>query len=234
MSEMHVKPLVSVIIPVYNAAKYVEEAIESILNQTYSPIEIIAVNDGSTDNSAEVLAAYSNRIQIISSTNKGIGAARNLGISKSQGRFLAFLDADDYWELNKLEIQMQEFASNPSLDIVYCSFKEFLSPDMTSEMMEKRILKPAAMSGAVAGTSLVKKTAFDKVGLFSEHWKTGEYIDWYARAKEQNLILSHIDNCLYHRRSHSDNHTLRESDSKRDYLLVLKASLDRRRGMVKD
>jgi glycosyltransferase involved in cell wall biosynthesis len=234
MSEMHVKPLVSVIIPVYNAAKYVGQAIESILGQTYSPIEVIAVNDGSIDKSAEVLNNYSNRIQIISSTNNGIGAARNLAIRQSSGSFLAFLDADDYWELNKLEIQMQEFASNPSLDIVYCSFKEFLSPDMTSEMMEKRILKPAAMSGAVAGTSLIKRTAFNKVGLFSEHWRTGEYIDWYARAKEQNLVMKHIDNCLYHRRSHSDNHTLRESKSKRDYVHILKASLDRRRAMVKE
>jgi glycosyltransferase involved in cell wall biosynthesis len=234
MREMTVKPLVSVIIPVYNAAKYLAEAIESVLSQTYNNVEVIAVNDGSTDNSLEVLSAYSNRIQIISSANKGIGSARNLAIHQSKGSFLAFLDADDFWELNKLEVQMQVFASNPNLDIVYCSFKEFLSPDMTSELIQKRILKPTAMSGAIAGTSLVKRTAFDKVGLFSEQWKTGEYIDWYARAKEQNLTVKHIDNCLYHRRSHSDNHTFRESESKRDYLHVLKASLDRRRGMVKD
>lgn len=222
------------IIPVYNAEKYVAQAIESVLGQTFNQIEIIAVNDGSTDNSAEVLSTYSNRIQIISSTNKGIGAARNLGVSKSQGRFLAFLDADDYWDLRKLEVQMEMFEQNPGLDIVYCSFMEFLSPDLSAEMMANRMLKASAMSGAVAGTSLVKKSSFDKVGLFSEQWKTGEYIDWYARAKEQNLMMKHIDHCLYHRRSHSDNHTVRESESKRDYLHVLKASLDRRRAMVKE
>ncbi|MDA9121212.1 glycosyltransferase family 2 protein [Flavobacteriales bacterium] len=229
MLKTNEEPLISVIIPVYNASKYLDEALQSVFNQSYKNLEIIAVNDGSTDNSSEVLEKYASRITIITSINKGIGSARNLGIKAARGEYLAFLDADDIWDSEKLKKQITNFENDPSLDIVYCSFKEFMSPDMDSEMAAKRILKPEAMTGASCGTSLLPRSSFEKVGYFSEELKSGEYIDWFARAKEQKLNLLFTNECLYHRRSHSDNHTVRESDSRMDYLKVLKAALERRR-----
>lgn len=105
---------VSVIIPVYNAAKYLRESIESVLCQTYSDLEIIIVNDGSTDSSLEIAENYQNdsRVKIISSKNKGAAAARNIGIRNSNGAYFQFLDADDILPSNKIEEQMKVLDKN--------------------------------------------------------------------------------------------------------------------------
>lgn len=105
---------VSVIIPVYNAANYLRESIESVLCQTYSDLEIIIVNDGSTDNSLEIAESYQNdsRVKIISSKNKGAATARNIGIRNSNGAYFQFLDADDILPSNKIEEQMKVLDEN--------------------------------------------------------------------------------------------------------------------------
>ena len=100
------KPLVSVIVPVYNVEKYLEECLDSIINQTLEDIEIICVNDGSTDNSLKILKKYAkkdNRIKIINQKNCGLGCARNSGLNQSQGDYIFFLDSDDYLNPNILE-----------------------------------------------------------------------------------------------------------------------------------
>lgn len=221
--------LISVIVPVYNAARYVREAIDSIVAQTYDQVEIIAVNDGSTDQSLHVLSEFAEKITIIDSVNKGIASARNLGIAATKGHYLAFLDADDTWEANKLRLQLDHLNQNPSMDMVFCSFQEFLSPDLQGDILARRVLKAGPMKVAAAGTMLVPRNVFDRVGLFSEELRSGEFIDWFARAKELGLAALFTDDCLYHRRSHDDNHTLKADRLHADYLRVIKAALDRRR-----
>ncbi len=95
-------PLVSVIIPAYNAGKYIESAVESVLRQSYTNIELIVVNDGSTDNTLDVLSHFSD-IKILSTSNKGVSHARNVGIDTSKGEYISFLDADDELEINAIE-----------------------------------------------------------------------------------------------------------------------------------
>ena len=115
--------LVSVIIPVYNGELYLDEAIESALGQPYRPIEVIVVDDGSTDGSAEVAKQFDSPMRYCFQPNAGLGAARNKGISLAQGSFFAFLDADDLWLENKLTRQMALFDKNPELDkdrFVFC------------------------------------------------------------------------------------------------------------------
>lgn len=118
-------PKVSVIIPVYNAEKYLNKCLESLINQTLSDIEIICINDGSTDNSLKILQEYAqkdSRIRIIDKKNEGQGKARNLGIELANGEYLAFVDSDDWCELNMYE-ELYITAKNNDADLVECSFK---------------------------------------------------------------------------------------------------------------
>src|SRR5438034_9298591 len=111
---------VSVIIPTYNYARYLAAAIESALAQTYAPLEIIVVDDGSTDDTLRILGAYGNRLRVLRQANQGAGAARNAGIAAARGEYVAFLDSDDLWHPRKLELQLARFASDPDLGLVHC------------------------------------------------------------------------------------------------------------------
>jgi len=117
---------ISVIIPNYNYARYLDQAVESVLVQSYENIELIVVNNGSTDNSLEVLEKYRHKIHLINQPNLGQSGARNSGLSLSSGEFIAFLDADDFWEPNKLEMQIS--LMNDSTQLVYCGISPFRDP----------------------------------------------------------------------------------------------------------
>jgi len=114
--------MVSVIIVVYNGEKYIEQAIKSVLNQTYDNIELIVVDDGSTDNTAQIIKKYKN-IKYIYQKNKGQGAARNLGLANASGDYIAYLDADDLYEPNKIEEQIKILKKENDVDIVYNDLK---------------------------------------------------------------------------------------------------------------
>src|SRR3954451_23570366 len=105
-------PLVSVIIPVHNGAKYLRAALESVFAQTYSPFEVIVVDDGSVDESG-VIAQSFNDVRYIHQANQGVAAARNNGIGAARGEFLAFLDQDDLWTTEKLKLQMGYLMKDP-------------------------------------------------------------------------------------------------------------------------
>ena len=121
-------PKVSVIVPVYNVEKYLERCLDSLINQTLKDIEIIAVNDGSTDNSLEILNKYAEkdtRIKVINKKNEGVSVARNIGIDESEGEYLTFVDSDD-WIDKEMLYDMYKYANNTSVDIVMCTYiREF-------------------------------------------------------------------------------------------------------------
>ena len=114
---------VSAIIPTYNHERFIGEAVDSVLAQTLLPLEVIVIDDGSTDDTAEVLARYGDRIRVIRQDNAGVAAARNAGIAAARGEYLAFLDSDDSWYPHKLELQMARFASQQDLGLVHCGAK---------------------------------------------------------------------------------------------------------------
>ena len=123
MSTETVTPRVSVIIPVYQGDRFLAEAVESVLNQTYTNYEIIVINDGSTDNSNDVLQPYLDKIRYVYQENQGVAAARNRGIKIARGEFLAFLDQDDFWLPDKLASQVACFDTKPELGIVHCGWR---------------------------------------------------------------------------------------------------------------
>ena len=131
------KPLISVMIPVYNCDRYLGEAIESVLSQTYRPLEIIIIDDGSTDGSAAVAKRFMPHIHYYYQANAGIGSARNKGIELAQGSFFAFLDADDLWSKDKLAQQMAALEAHPGVDVVFGHVTQFYSPELDEELRRK-------------------------------------------------------------------------------------------------
>jgi len=221
-------PLVSVIIPVYNGERYLAQTIESALAQTYQPIEIIVIDDGSTDGSAEVVKRFpSVRYQF--QTNRGIGGARNRGVELATGDFLAFLDGDDLWSPSKLTRQMDTFEAEPALDMVFGHVKQFYSPELGESIKAKLRYNDEIIPGYHAGSMLIKREAFLRVGWFDTTVRVGEFIDWYSRTAEKNLKGLMLPDIVMQRRLHTTNTVVREKKSHTDFVRILKASLDRRR-----
>jgi glycosyltransferase involved in cell wall biosynthesis len=224
------EPLVSVVIPVYNCERYLAEAIESVLAQTYRPIEIIVVDDGSTDGSAQVAKRFTDSVRYCFQANSGTSAARNRGASLASGTFFAFLDADDLWVVDKLTRQMAVFGDDPGLDVVFGHVQQFCSPEL-DEHIKKTLYCPAeAMPGYLPGAMLIKRDAFLRVGPFETDWQAAEALAWYSRVVEKGLRSLMLSDVVLRRRLHISNKGIDERTLQRkEYLRILKASLDRRR-----
>lgn len=223
------RPLISVMIGVYNAAPYLGEAIESVLAQSYSPLELIVVDDGSDDGSGDLAKAYP-PVRYVYQDNAGNGAARNRAVEAATGELFAFLDADDRFTEGKIERQLAALDADPSLDMVFGHVREFVSPELDEET--RRLLRPPAAE-AMPWTSpnlmLIRRTSFERVGPFSTSVRVGVTVDWFARASEAGLRYAILPDVVLERRLHTQNNGLRERDARAQYLLVLKAAMDRRR-----
>ncbi|WP_334756876.1 glycosyltransferase family A protein [Nostoc sp.] len=121
------KIIISVIIVVKNGERYLSKAIESVINQTYPPDEILVVNGDSTDSTAQIAKSYKN-VRYLHQQGKGLANARNTGIDNARGELIAFLDHDDYWTLDKLEVQINHFINSPDIQYSYANVKLFLEP----------------------------------------------------------------------------------------------------------
>ena len=225
------KRKISVIIPVYNCERYLAESIESAKSQTLSPHEIIIVDDGSTDKSARVAESFGPTIKYHFQSHAGIGSARNNGIRLSSGDLIAFLDADDLWEENKLMLQLKAFQEEPAIDMVLGHVEHFYSPEI-DEVFKKSVRCPArAMPGFLPSVVLLKKDTFNKVGLFDTNWRSGEFISWYNRFKDLDFSVKMLPDTVTRRRLHPTSHGVLCQEGVNDYAHIIKLSLDRRRSL---
>ncbi|AFZ15635.1 glycosyl transferase family 2 (plasmid) [Crinalium epipsammum PCC 9333] len=220
-------PLISVIIAVYNREQYLAEAIESVLAQTYPAIELIVVDDGSSDRSAEVAQRYP--ITYHFQRNGGISSARNAGISLATGEFLAFLDSDDIWVVDKLSKQMAVFESDPNLEAVFGYAQQFYSPEL-DETFRQRIRCPEQPIAAhISSAMLIKRTAFLRIGVFDTQLKAGIDMSWYISAIEHHIQQVTLPDVVYCRRLHEKNNGITERHNGNQRLYLLKGKLDRQR-----
>ena len=228
---MNQNKLISIIIPVYNTEKYVKEALDSIFSQTYKNFEIICIDDGSIDNSLSILESFGDKIQIIKNDkNHGTSESRNKGIHVAKGEFIAFLDADDVWTSNKLELQIKEFNNNSDLDISFTHMQCFISPELSEQAKSLRSCPSNPILGYVPSTAMIKRSSFDKVGYFDRKFKNVEFMDWINKAKEGSLNIEITKEVLLFRRIHETNLGIVDREHTRnDYLKVIKESLDRKR-----
>jgi glycosyltransferase involved in cell wall biosynthesis len=220
---------VSVIVPVYNGEKYLKKALDSALGQSAKPCEVLVIDDGSTDTTAELARQYGERIRYIRKSNGGAAAARNDGIQKAAGDYVAFLDADDYWNIQKLEFQLQEIQKPGAANMIFGMSAQFYSPETGEDFRQKYRCPSQPMKGALPGTLLIKREDFLKVGLFSTEYKTGEFIEWYQRAQEAGMTSAYLPEVLLYRRIHPQNHGIVQKQQKEDYARIVKEMLLRRR-----
>lgn len=227
------QPLVSVVIPTFNRARYVCEAVESVLAQTHPAIQLIVVDDGSTDDTARALLEFAGRIAYLKQENRGIGAARNAGIAVARGDFFAFLDDDDLWMPDKLERQLAVFQNTPDTDAVYGCAEQFLSPELDEAARARlRHLADRVLQTPTASLLLIRRQTFERVGLFDEALRVAVEMDWYARFCELGLKSTMLDAVIYRRRLHGSNFNLTHASEQSERLLVLKKALDRRRKLT--
>lgn len=222
-------PEVSVIIAVYNGAAYLAEAIESVLAQTGPRLELIVVDDGSTDDTARISKSYVDRVIYCYQENRGQAAARNVGLELALAPLVAFIDADDIWTLGKLTRQMEILNARPDVDMVFGQVELFHSPELDDRRKQELKGHGQILAGYSGGTLLARKSVFDRVGYFRMDIQVGEFIDWYARIKDAGLKSVMIEEVLMKRRLHNSNMGVVFKDRRHEYLQVVKNSLDRRR-----
>ena len=176
---------VAVIIPTFNHARYVARAVQSVLDQTHRPAEVIVVDDGSSDNTSEVLASFGSRIRAVRQENRGVAAARNLGAKLSTSPLLAFLDADDAWHLTKLERQVERLAAEPGIGLVNCGLEEvdetgrtlgYRAEGLGGWVARELFLLHDGVAPAGGSTVLIPRAVFDSVGGYDERLSTSA--DW--------------------------------------------------------
>lgn len=216
----------SVVIPAWNAARYIGEAITSVLAEGDAVSELIVVDDGSSDDTA-ALAARFPKVTVIAQDRRGIAAARNLGVRSSDSTLLAFIDADDLWLPGRLVHQLAALAGEPAAIVLGLS-DEFVSPDL--DLAEQRSLrpKPGQSPGFLAGAMVLRRETFERVGFFDESLPVGEVIAWFQHATELGIPQRVLPELVLSRRLHRDNFT-RGRRQKTDYTLLAKHVLDAKR-----
>lgn len=227
MTEEH--PLVSVIIPVHNGALYLRAALESVFAQTYRPFEVVVVDDGSIDDSSVIAQSFPD-VRYIYQANQGVAAARNHGIEAARGEFLAFLDQDDLWTPEKLNVQMGHLLNNPDVGYTLTHQQYFLEPGVTLPGWFRKELLPTVHTGWSLGTVVVRRTAFEKVGNFATGYAAASDSDWFFRAKAAGVPMAVVPELLLRKRIHDTNESGRAKEVLSELLRVVKTSLDRQRG----
>jgi glycosyltransferase involved in cell wall biosynthesis len=214
------QPLVSVIIPAYNAADYIGQALQSVFDQTYPHYEIIVVDDGSTDNTKTVLENYGSSIRYVYQQNGGPAQARNAGILAAKGDLVCFLDADDLWMRDKLEVQLDFMKSHPEIGLVCSDHEDFEGEETicNSFLGSKQFLKQIASEIPIyeafrklvienfvsTSTVMVKKPCLDKVGPFDRNLPPVEDRDMWLRIAA-HFPIACLPRIVCRKRAHAGN-----------------------------
>ena len=225
-----VRPLVSVVIPVYNGAKFIARAVDNVCRQDYPSVEIIVVDDGSTDDIDAAIEMLPVDVRYFKQDNAGAAAARNRGIKDTSGEFIAFLDVDDQWPEGNLGLLVDHVLADPNLDLVHGHAQ--LMEETGEPGLYEYIGNPNESFPYYIGAGLYRRSAFEKVGLFDKDLKFAEDTDWFNRAKESGINMERLDLVTLHVLRHSENMTRGKSMVELNTLRVFKKSLDRKRAEI--
>lgn len=195
---MESNPRVSVVIPAYNSETTIKQSIESVFNQTIKDFEIIVIDDGSTDETSLILKSIADdRLKVFRQSNSGVSSARNKGINKAKGRFIAFLDSDDYWLPNKLEIQLNYFQKDQNLDLIstsaiFCT--KYKLKYKNSERKKGRTFKRLLKGNHILTSScMVKRDLLENYSGFDSSITLGEDWEFWLRLAKENRFLTISD-----------------------------------------
>jgi glycosyltransferase involved in cell wall biosynthesis len=222
-------PLVSVVMPAYNAQEFLAEAIESVERQAYEPLEVILVDDGSTDNTARVVSAFGERVHYFLQAHRGVAAARNMGLRLAKGELIAFLDADDLWPEQALRLELEILAKAQEVDAVMGLVQYVrISIDSSGQGIWQEIAEPTLSCNL--GTALFRRCVFERVGHFDETLEQSEDLDWFMRLREHGVTIQVMNRVTLLYRIHTQNISRDRSVRLKLMMRALKQSLDRRRG----
>jgi glycosyltransferase involved in cell wall biosynthesis len=220
---------VTTVITFFDSERYLAEAVESALAQTYPSIELILVDDGSSDRSSEIARSYSPPARYVRRDNGGPAAARNTGLAHASGDFVAFLDSDNRWLPGGTELQLAAFAADPTVDVVFAQSREFVSAELDPATLPARGPR-AGSTGVLVSSMLARRSVFETVGPFDERLRVGEWVDWYARLQDSACRVTVLPDVVVERRIHDTNNSIVRRGDRAEYARALKAALDRRRG----
>jgi glycosyltransferase involved in cell wall biosynthesis len=222
--------MVSCIVPVYNGERFLAEALDSVLGQGVADLEIVAVDDGSIDGTAEILSSYGDRLRVVRQPRAGVAAARNRGLAEATGELIAFQDCDDLWAPGKLERQLACFRDREDLDLCLGWVQNFWMEEVAHEEAGYQGSRFAeAVPGYSLPVALVRRSVFDRIGAFDPTLRVSEDNDWFLRARDGGLVEHVVPEVLLRRRLHMGNLTRKDLASREALLRNMKASLDRRR-----
>jgi glycosyltransferase involved in cell wall biosynthesis len=225
---MRPAPLISVVIPAYNGEAFLGQAIESALGQTWARTEVIVVDDGSTDSSAEIAGSYP--VELVRQDNRGVAAARNRGVDQAGGELLSFLDQDDMLRPEKLERQLGVLLARPDAGVCACQMRIFLEPGCpVPRWLDPDLLDREVLTQQI-GTVLVWRRVFDQVGRFDTGYRWGNDTDWFMRVREAAVPIARLNEALLLYRVHDGNESQRAGvPVLQDTLTAVHASIRRRR-----
>jgi len=223
-------PTISIIVPAYNSAEFIAECLDSIFDQTLAGFEVIIVNDGSPDSVEleRVLVPYRERIVYLRQENRGLSGARNTGIRRARGEYLAFLDSDDCWPGEYLSAQMKLFQDDPTLDLVYADATLFGSGPVPRKTFMQTSAPPTTLDGLLSeggqilpSGTVVKKRAIVEGGFFDETLRRCEDLDMWLRLAERGAKIAFQGKVLFRRRVHGSALTSAEDKMVSSFIRVL-------------
>jgi len=221
-------PRISVIIPVFNGEQFLGQALESVFQQDYPDLEIIAVDDGSTDGSPEILASYP-VLRTVRQENRGVAAARNAGLELARGEFIAFLDQDDLWLPGKSRRQVDFLQNHHEVEGVVVHQEMFLQPGTEKPPWLRKRLLEAPHQSFVPSVFMARGSLFEKIGTFDETYRNGSDSDLMFRAADAGLRIETIPEVLVRRRIHDANESRHMQTNREEILRLIKDSILRKK-----
>ncbi len=217
-------PLVSVITVVRNGARFLSQALDSIFQQSYRPIQVIVVDGQSTDGSDRIAQSYA-AVDYVRQSTLGLSVARNLGVEQARGELIAFLDHDDYWPATKLEQQVGHMLAHPHLLLTTTRFLWFVdSSAQAAQVKSVAHLLGSPQAGPTPGTLLARRAAFRLNGLFDATLTVAGDSEWFVRARDRRLAVDQLPAVLLYKRFHDANLSAQSAVYRAEWLRVLRAS----------
>ncbi len=220
---------ISVVIPAWNAASTIGEAVESVARQRPPPDEIILVDDGSTDGTADTARRTHAGVRVLRQARSGAAAALNRGIEAGRSSLLAFLDADDRWSAEKLALQLGWLDRSHGAEGILGRVETFLCPSVGAETASRYRMPAGPQLAWATGALLVRRDAFDRVGPFAEDLVVGFAIDWFDRARAAGVRLAMPEETVLYRRIRPGSLSHRDPKKNHAYLEMARRALLRRR-----
>ncbi len=221
--------LISIPMCVYNGETYLAEAIDSVLAQTYPKIEVILVDDGSTDRSAGIARRYADQVRYLYQPHLGIGVARNCGLAACRGEFIAIQDADDLWAPEKLALEHQALVAHPAAGMAGGHVRNFLSPELNPAEFRHVVIADQPIRAQTFPAALIRRTVFEQIGVLPTEGTVGQGVDWFMRYADSGIPMIDLPEVLTYWRIHRNNQGFRERALQHERLRWLKRGLDRRR-----